>query len=297
MIEIGLKSEFAIISILIVIGYWMLAANFIFDKFVDVIFLNAGVFASFVTSAGIGYAQTIPVIEYTASLLGQFLIYGFAVMGFLFCLSMKEKNLRLLALTVISLILLAIGGFGQILAIGVAPDRLVYYCFVLIPIPAAYGIYHTLKRISKNRKFSTITVASLFLIASFLMITAPQADIDSPIYSQDLVSPRFIKESEFVSINNILENYDGAIGTDNDLASLLNSLGNSNSAILDFHSAEFVTFDGLVIIRKFYDTEPIYSRGLYRMNLTIYNQLLEPSFDNIYDSGSLRGYFNIDIQS
>jgi len=274
---------------IVIIGYWMLLAGFILDKLIGVLFLNEGFYASFSTVGGKEYSQTIPVIEYFLTLSGQFLIASISLIGFLYCLQRSDRNTYPIAMASLGLIFLIVGGLGQILGLGFEADRWMYYCYIFIPMACAFGTSYLINR-SWRRKVSAIIITLFFIVTPFLMITDMNANYDSPIYSSDLVSPRFIRQSEIDSINQLLKINNGIIGTDNDFSSYMHYSGARNQTPLDFHTNEFTKFDGLILIRDFYLDTPIYSRGLYRMNQSGYAIILSPQFEKIFDSGTVCGF-------
>jgi hypothetical protein len=284
-------SNFTYPTILIsisVILYWLYTSNFIFDSLVMIVSAKeSGIKASFSTAGGIAYAQLIPLKEYLLELSGKFIYFGLALIGLLFVLRKPKESLIRLVLIIFGLFLFFIGGFALIFALGIAPDRIMYYSYIFLPIPAAIGIV----LFSKNMgKFNIIMLIIVFLFI-FLMLTNSSSDKDSPIYSIDFTSKRYLDSAERESVDTIVNYSKNIIVTDNDLGTFIKRMKGYDSVIVNFYSPNFEKYAGSVIItRSSFTKYPMYSRGLYRLNYDPDIKIEDSGFNHIYNSNVLNAY-------
>jgi hypothetical protein len=282
------------ISTIFVFAYWMCVAGFVFSRFVNVLLTNEGVFASFVTIGGRAYSQQVPLLDYFMNMVGQFIVYGFAVIGFVAWISASERRRGPHSIPTMALGFLLIGGFGQVLSLGVGPDRWLYYAYMFLPVVASLGILLLSDRLLSltHKKVTSVAIAMIIFTASFLVISDSHSNNDSPFYGQDLVAPRFLKDSEIASATNLVSLCNSSIGSDNDLASYLRFTSSSSSAAvpIDFYSKGFDDFTGVIILRDSFFHQPIYSRGLYKLNYDLLAYLDQNRLNRIYDSGTIIGF-------
>jgi len=263
--------------------YWIYVSDLIFTRFIKVIFQERGVYASFTTIGGTSYAQTIPVSEYFLSTFGQGILYSFSVIGFLYCISKLYEYREIMILTTIGLTALFVGVISQILSIGTAPDRLIYYSYMFIPISSAYGVLYSVKKYY-SIPYVRITFILVILLLPFFMITSPFSNYDSPIYSQDVISQKYLKASEIQCLEDISGFYNGTIGADDITSSYVKRIENGKAIPINFYSGNFSAFEGIVILREHFTEKPIYSLGLYQIAYDPYAKLSNQGFNEIYDS-------------
>ena len=279
-----------ILTTISVILYWFYSSGFIFDKLIMITFAeDSGVKASFSTSGGIAYANFIPLTEYLLENGGKFIYLGLSLIGLLYVLRKPNESIIRLALILIGIALFCFGGVAFIFALGVAPDRIQYYSYIFLSIPAAIGFV----LLSKNLdKFNIILLTILFLFI-FLMMVNSTADKDSPIFSPDFTAMRFLDSAERQSIDTIIIYSKKDIDTDNDLSVYIRHMKNYyNADKVNFYlPTNVVNFIGSEIItRASFTKYPIYSKGLYRINYDP-NKILEIyGFNHIYNSNTINAY-------
>lgn len=288
-LELSLSNSLVTLFFVIMLGYWMYKADFIFNQFVHIVFLDDAIRASFSSVGGKKYSQIVPISSYFFTLFGRFILYGLSVIGFLYATSDIKNNYKMIIISVTGILLTLFGGISQILGVGVAPDRLEYYAYFLLIFPSAFGLLYLVN----NLKFRYIPLITLvILIMSFFMITNMSSNTDTPIYAKDLTPQRFIEMSELQSINKVLNIVDCNIGSDNDLAYYIRYRYPGNVSILNFYLNEQTQFKGAIIIRENYNERPIYSRGLYKPKDNIYISLQNSTLNKIYSSEALYVFLN-----
>ena len=292
-IKIKTISNFELTTILIFsisfILYWIFASNLIFEKFVEIGFGEVGgVKASFSSSGGISYAQLIPVYEYILELSGKFFYFGFALVGLLFSIRTLKDSIFQLIIIVFGLLLFFIGGIGLIFAFGIAPDRILYYSYFFLAIPATIGIILLFKHNSHNHYIFMI-IAFLFIS---LMITNSVSNKDSPIFSSDFTSKRYIDYTERISVDTMIRySSNSRIISDNDLSNYIKYIKDHDSVMIPFNSPKFENYKGSIIItRAYFQKYPIYSKGLYRINYEPAIKIPNSGFSHVYDSKIMNMY-------
>lgn len=275
---------------IITVSYWMYNAEFIFSRFLNMIFMKeSGVHASFSTSTGIAYSQTIPILEYLINFAPQVIFFSLGILGFLYICSRFKENQKLMVFITISILFLIIGAGGQILSAAIASDRFIYYTYILLPIASAVGIII----LSNLLKKKNLVILLVFILA-FTMITNSYSNMDSPLYSQHLTPPRYIMESEITSIQTISNITTSNIFTDNDLSSYLMFIKNKNATMIQFSNGNFTDYR-LILLRESFINKPVYSKGMYKLNYDPFIKLENEGYNTIYDSKKLELFINMDI--
>lgn len=277
-------------SAILVFGYWIYSADFVFDRLIKIVFMREGVMASFATEAGTTYAASISITEYVLDLTSQFILACLAMVGLLAVYSAKSLNMGRTAI-LIGLLFFIFGGAGQAFALGFAPDRWLYYAYVFLPIGGGLGLAAIWKMRRLHVRRTLAIIVSVFVIFSFLSISDSRANNDSPLYSLDLTSPRYIMYSELNAADLLIERYDGSIGSDNDLGSYIKSRQKDRDVrTISFDSVVYEEYSDMLIVRQHFDRDPVYSRGLYRITYDIEYQMEYYYFSLIVDAGTAQCY-------
>jgi hypothetical protein len=137
------------------------------------------------STSTVQYTQTVPYSEYLLNLTGFLLFYLFSIIGAFYMLSRKfgNRDSTVLVLGGISLVILGFIGLPLGLSAFLS-HRWWFYSYFIMAIPAAIGILSISQWVKNGMVKLSITIV-LVLIVSFLSITAPTANKDSPLYSKN----------------------------------------------------------------------------------------------------------------
>lgn len=283
-IKVPVSNAFLVICVLTTTAYLIYTSAFHFRKLINTLFFqDSGVVASFSTKGGLSYSQVIPIHEYFLNTLPQIILISVAFIGVLFLLPRLFSFPKALVIIGASLIFFGFGAFGLVFSFGNAPDRFMYYSFLLLPIASAFGLV-LLPYSSKIGK-----VLFLFLIISlpFLMISNSISNNDSPIYTHDLTPQRYISESEEISLETIFRVSQQPICADNDIYYFQKKyqLEDKIEVLNLFTLSNVIDREG-IITRSFYLSKPVYSKGLYRINYDI-DKEMGKTHNKIFNSNSI----------
>jgi len=236
----------------------------------------------------------IPLIEHILSYLGFYFFAILSIVGFLYSF-LKNKNKYLLFFSISSVLLFIVTFSGIVLKTYVIPDRWWYYSehmtIIMVFGLICLSYYITLK----NKKITILIIVLFFTLFSFISITNPIANLDSPIYSKNLTVRHVSTSSEVQSINAVSQMHGGKILTD--VQSIHNINQTDNVKLITgplFSNKEYTNFDGLIILRKYIlDGNPFDARGLYKIDHDPRIYLEKEKFSKIYDSNTVYGYVKI----
>jgi len=138
----------------------------------------------------------------------------FGIIGTLYCLTYKENVNKYFPIIVLTILLFVFRYAFPILGIrNIMPDRWPAFAFIVFAPLIVIGIFCSLN-VLKEKRTILISMAILFFVGSFLMITNASTNHDSPLYGEGASLKLIWSESEmslYAHINNV---YDGTIITD-----------------------------------------------------------------------------------
>lgn len=139
----------------------------------------------------------------------------FGIIGTLYCLAYKKENAsKYFPIIVLTILLFFIRYAFPILGIrNIIPDRWPAFAFIVFAPLIVIGIFCCLGVLKEKRTILT-SMAILFFVGSFLMITNAATNHDSPLYGEDAFLKLIWSESEmslYAHINNV---HDGTIIAD-----------------------------------------------------------------------------------
>jgi hypothetical protein len=160
----------------------------------------------------IEYVHTVPYSEHVLTILGFLLFYAFSIIGSFYLLAKKFGNERSFALVLGGLVLVAIGFFSLPFGLsGTLPHRWWFASYPIMAIPAAVGFMLICARFKR----SSVRIAALAIpifVISFFSITAPTANFDNRIYSENTAPRDAFTESEIRAMDTISDLWDGRVG-------------------------------------------------------------------------------------
>lgn len=278
------------------LAYWVYVTGYFITQLANIIKWGFKVdeispYMSFGTTANT--LSQIPLSEHILSYLGFYLFASLSILGCLYSFSSKNRNNKYLLFFSISIMLIFMITFlGITLKVYVVPDRWWYYSEHMVTI-MVFGLISFVYGTDINyKKIGGFLIVILFVSISFLNITDPVSNMDSPLYSENLAVRHASLSSEIQSINTISRIYDGKILTD--IQSSF-SVSNDNSITVItgqmISNKNYTFFDGLIILRKdILDYNPFDARGLYKLDHDMVISLEEEKYYEIYDSNIVYGY-------
>ncbi len=222
------------------------------------------------------YKHEVPYYELLLNRLGFLLFFGFAITGSLYMLSRRFGNKHSFALVMGGFALIAVAVFASPLGFtGVLPMRWYFFAEVVIAIPVAIGLF-LVYRSFKNNLVKILALTTLISIISFLSITCPVANMDSPIYSKNTAVRHAETESELKATETIRNIRHGEIA-------------DISENIL---SGDFSDIEGLVITRREWITGLYSSAGrTTKLKYDPCQKLDSLKFNHVYESGSVSAFF------
>ena len=232
------------------------------------------------------YWITIPYSELLLNRSGILLFYCLAVIGILLIISPKLRDMYNFPFVLAGAVLAVIAFAGTALGFwGILSDRWMGPSQILLSIPAGVGVIFICTRV-RSRRWTTLLSIILVLPLSFLMITAPISNLDSPIYSPNSAYRESYTESEFVAADTINEIYDGGVLVDSPYSACYRrkefiSVSTSDMADCLF-DRDFEERTEAVITRDYWLRRGIFS-GWIRVDYNPHLLLEEQGFSKLYD--------------
>jgi len=241
------------------------------------------------------YQQTVPFSEYLLNLMGFLLFYAFSFVGSFYMLAKRFGNRYGCALVLGGLVLAAIGFIALPLGLsGFLAHRWWYYSYIILAIPAAIGFLSVCAYFRSNLG-RTMILAILILVISFFSITAPRANFDNRIYSENTASRSAFTESELSAMNTISNIWDGEVGVATSSADYYLEFNKDmlvkqiapNLYSRDFTDCAYT----IVIIRdEVVNNYFAFSGGGMKLDYDPREVLEEQGFSTIYDCGRVNAF-------
>jgi hypothetical protein len=299
-LRIGSGSEittsFCILLAVALFSYWMYASGY-WARFVLVIrwgFTKFGVVGSFTSPWAAEQIGKVSVLEFIFSVLGLSLVCVFAIMGMLHLFHLLEKYAGTIFIPVIAFVFIGLLALETIGHLGMAGDRWMYYALPFLGISAAVGLLAIPVRV-RAPTLGVVIYACLIAAITFFSITDPLANDDNPLYAPEITPLRYFRSSELQAATRVCELWYGGVLADNDTRVCLYS-NDTCSAVEyvqlffhDLYDGDFSGYEGdvLLLIREHFQSEPIYSHGIFELNYDLFRALDEQRFSRVYDSGGM----------
>ena len=234
-------------------------------------------------------------VEYMLNMLGFNLYLAGSCFGLFYMLSKGLVNSKLFAYAVSIIGLLGLVYFFPLTGLtGIFAGRWYPVLQLIGAIPLALGFLLLCQSFQRNISKISLMV-SLVIIISFLSITRPNANMDSPIYSKNTMSRFTLTESELDAAASIQDIYQGLIKTDSyywwpfHFGPLEISEEESNMTA-NLVTGDYSEIEGLVIIRSEIVDRIAFIRGPYKLDHDPRQVLASLSFNCIYKSGSVTAF-------
>jgi len=239
----------------------------------------------------------VPLYESMLSMLGFFLLLAFSAVGSFYMLAKRFGNGHSFALVVGGLVVLAILFFDFVRDMsfsGFFTHRWFFIVNMIMAIPAAVGFLTVCSWF--RSKFSMASVlAILIFVISFFSITAPMANFDNKIYTQNSAYRAAFTESELSAMNTISNIGEDRLGvaTNTELYYLRYNLNRSVTRIApNLYSKDFTDLTNriLIIRDEIVNNYFQFSGGGMKLDYDPREVLEEQGFDRVYDCGSVSAF-------
>ncbi|MFC1871160.1 hypothetical protein ACFLYF_01980 [Chloroflexota bacterium] len=277
--------------IVTMLAYWLFISGHIFN-IGDAIQTAFGLDENMGAPGVVQYLSTVDRGELLLTRSGMLIFYFLAIVGILAILSRWFRNQVRLSFTLAAIAISIIAFAGGALGLSrFLPDRFLAYSQILLCIPVAVGLIflsHTFK--SRLWKYAVIVVVVLPL--SFLMITSPTADKESPIYSQNTAHRTSYTQSEVQAAETMSRVYEGSVNTDSSYKSLLNTTTLIATGITTYLiEKDFTEVNNLVMIRRYSVEHVVFGGGgIIKLDYNPKELLEEQGFSQIYESGTVSAF-------
>jgi hypothetical protein len=232
---------------------------------------------------------------------GYLILLFFAVIGALIWLSSKNiddkkfsliMGVLLLYLFVYGIPLTGIGNTGLY-------SRWLNFIYVFLVLLAAQGMFGLTELVKRNRN-KIIAISSITLLLTFIMITTPYINGDSPIYCKDRWPRTMYTDSEIHAIQTVNNLYNGNIVTDKSyLGGIFRGVNTNFSSCSVINPDDEKSLNGMILLRECIKDEPvaIASIGGELAKLRIigeefFERFKTPKYDLVFCNGGVRAYLS-----
>lgn len=279
-------------------AHWMYASGYYFGQLTNIIkwgFETDKIAPYMLSDTTSSTLNQTSLVEHFLSYFGYYLFVTMSILGFLYSISGKNTNKKqLMFLSISPMVTIMITFISIVMNIYFIPDRWWYYSEHMTIIMTFGLILFAYGTVIKNKKIGSFIIIFLVIIISFFNITNPIANIDTPLYSENISVRHASLTSEAQSISTISQRYNGKILVDIQAA---NNVCNSDADNIEvitsqlISSKKYLNFEGLIILRKYVlDLKPFDARGLYKLDHNPLTNLDKEKYKKVYDSNIVYAY-------
>ena len=249
-----------------------------------------------VAESYIQYMQTVPYFEYILSNLGFLLFFTFSIIGSFYLLAKRFGNRHSFALVLGGLVLVTIAFSSLALELtGFLSHRWWFNAYLIIAIPAAIGFLLVCTYFKSKFSMALVLGVLIFMI-SFFSITAPEANFDNRIYTQNTAARSAFTESELCAMNTISNLWDGRVGVASSSADYYFDYNRDMVAkeiVPSLNTKDFTDCTNMIVIIRdeVVNNYFSFSGGGIKLDYDPREVLEEQGFDHIYESGSASAFF------
>lgn len=279
-----------VLFIVAMLSYWMYISGHITH-------VGYTIKVAFGLEEQMGYPQVVQYLsaidrsEVLLNRCGLLLFYFLATIGILAVLARwlrtPERFCFMSVAAVISVVAL-LGGpleFTRLL-----PQRFLAYSMIFLALPVAIGLVF-LSGAIRRRRWIFPALIIVVLALSFLNMTGPRGNRDSPIYSQTTAYRLSFTQSEVQAAATISRIYQGDLLLGAPYDNLFPELRTSGVFIGCLISRDFTEVDGLVVIREYVVHHLVHGSGGYlKLDYDPRPVLEEQGFSRFYDCGTVSGF-------
>ncbi|MBA7642409.1 hypothetical protein ES703_50102 [subsurface metagenome] len=241
------------------------------------------------------YMQTVPYFEILLSKLGFFLFFTFSIIGSFYLLAKRFGNKHSFALALGGLVLVVIAFFSLALELsGFLPHRWWLNAYLIMAIPAAVGFFLVCTCFKSKLSMALVLGVLIFMI-SFFSITAPEANFDNRIYTQNTAARSAFTESELCAMNTISNLWDGRVGVASSSAYYYFDFNRDmvvEETASNLYSRDFTDCTNMIVIIRdeVVNNYFSFSGGGMKLDYDPREVLEEQGFDHLYDNGSVSAF-------
>lgn len=239
------------------------------------------------------YMENIPILEQFLCNVGFFSFFAISFIGVFYMISKKGNSISFIV-AVTGVVPLAISYLSLIFKYWIIPERWWYFSQILLSIPLAIAVLLFVAQ-KKNSKFTSFSLFVFVSLLTFLIITSPIANVDSPVLSPNTGVRYAYTDSEMVGAAFFAQSSE-KISPDYDYTSVLSCYYDVNrKRILSFddqlYTGQFLHDGSIKIIRKTIVERPFRLVGaVYRLNYDPNVVLSNSGFNKIYDNSAVTAY-------
>ena len=171
------------------------------------------------------------------------------------------------------------------------PDRFLAYSEIFLALPAALALV-LLSSIIRQERWKWLMFIIVLLVLSFLSITSPIGNKDSPIYSHNTAYRTSFTQSEVQAADTISQIYQGNILLGAPYDSLFPKLRPSGNLMDCLISRDFTKVDSLVVIQKYVVQNLVFGSGMGYLKLDYDPRIVlkEQGFSRFYECGTVSAF-------
>lgn len=201
-----------IFLLIIIICHWMDPSYSFFNKTFETLLKSLSIEVKFL--GAVSLSNITDRWENLMQPIGFCIYVCLGIIGTIYCLSDKERARKYFPIIFLVLVLFFVRYAFPIMGMrNIIPDRWPSFAFTVFALFIGIGIFCCIN-LMKKKNTILCAVAIFFFIGSFMMITNPSTNQDSPIYGEEVFLKQIWTESEISMYTQINEIYDGKISAD-----------------------------------------------------------------------------------
>ncbi|WP_048190962.1 hypothetical protein [Methanobacterium sp. SMA-27] len=279
------------------LSWWAFAANGTIHTFKELFAWGFNI-DNFITAPNVilEYSKNLPLISKIVENINYMIFSFLAILGSFFMISKRNWDEKSFTYAFIGLGVFFISYFSLVIGLGILQERWIYFSEILLSIPVAVAIFIILNWLKNYSKTKIILSSIIFLLLTFFMVTNTLANVDGFSLTQNTGVTYGYTNSEMDAAEFFNESYNGKISTDGIYGTsvfqdYLHNIYGINDVDEEIVGKNFTDDNYLKVIRENIINNPsIFSGSVYKVNYDV-NRFLDSHYNEIYDSGTVKGYF------
>jgi len=243
------------------------------------------------------YWSKVSPSENMLYMLGFVLFWAFSVIGSLYMLAKRFGNRHGFALVLggLGLVAILLVDFARGMSLSaVFAHRWWWSLHLIMAIPAAIG-FLTVCAWLESKFIRALVLAILISIMSFLSITAPMANFDNRVYTENIAARYAFTESELSAMDAISSRWDGTVGVATSSAQYYFAFDRDMPAeeiASSLYAKDFSDCTNMIVIvtEEVVNNYFAFAGGGMKLNYDPREVLEEQGFDRIYDCRSVSAF-------
>ena len=236
--------------------------------------------------------------EHILNISGFAILFGFAVIGSLLCLSNRYHNVNRVSLVTLAVVLFTVPFSFSLFGIrNVVPYRWFVFMYIPLTIVASFAIVKILD-MYKRGLLRVLSIAIISSVLSFFMITSTISNTDSPIYKKANTVRLVYTVQEMYAAKSLAQSYHGLIMVDSYYTQVFNHFDyGADVSRLSEYWIDGKLPEGIIVWRESMSLGPIRVSGKTARDVWVtldedYEQKLGSERQLIYSNTKVKAYLS-----